>query len=77
MIPLKEIGECLVIDGNDEYFFRPSLIAMSSIGEPGEIVATFHLLHSGIAKTSKTLMMVFISQTRRFIVNLNVTYDFR
>ncbi len=46
MTPLKEIGECLVIDGDDEYFFRPSLIAMSSIGEPGEIVSTFHALHS-------------------------------
>lgn len=45
MTPLKEIGECLVIDGDDEYFYRPSLIAMSSIGEPGEIVSTFHALH--------------------------------
>lgn len=27
-------------------FFRPSLIAMSSIGEPGEIVSMFHALHS-------------------------------
>ncbi|WP_239952713.1 DUF6246 family protein [Pantoea sp. Z09] len=50
MTPLKEIGECLVIDGDDEYFFRPSLIAMSSIGEPGEIVSTFHALHSDAAK---------------------------
>lgn len=46
MTPLKEIGEYLVIDGDDEYFFRPSLIAMSSIGEPGEIVSMFHALHS-------------------------------
>jgi len=46
MTPLKEIGECLVIDGDEEYFFRPSLIAMSSIGEPDEIVSTFHALHS-------------------------------
>lgn len=46
MTPMKEIGECLVINGDDEYFFRPSLIAMSSIGEPGEIVSTFHALHS-------------------------------
>ena len=51
MTPLKEIGECLVIDGDDEYFFRPSLIAMSSIGEPGEIVSTFHALHSNEATT--------------------------
>lgn len=34
MTPMKEIGECLVINGDDEYFFRPSLIAMSSIGDP-------------------------------------------
>lgn len=46
MTQLKEMGECLVIDGDDEYFFRPSLIAMSSIGEPGEIVLTFHALYS-------------------------------
>lgn len=46
MTPLKGIGECLVIDGDDEYFFRPSLIAMSSIGEPGEIVSIFYALHS-------------------------------
>jgi len=45
MTPLKEIGECLVIDGDDEYFFRPSLIAISSIGESGEIDSAFHALH--------------------------------
>lgn len=42
MVPLKELGECLVTVGDRDYFFRPSLMAMSRIGEPAEIVQTFY-----------------------------------
>lgn len=42
MTPVKEIGECLITVGDEDYFFRPSLIAMSRIGEPAEIVQTFY-----------------------------------
>lgn len=45
MTPYKEIGECLITVGEDEYFFRPSFAAMSRIGEPQEIVQTFADLH--------------------------------
>lgn len=45
MTPIKEIGECLIICGDEEYFFRPSLINMIRIGEPAEIVRTFYDLH--------------------------------
>lgn len=45
MTPYKEIGECLITAGEDEYFFRPSFAAMSRIGEPQEIVQTFADLH--------------------------------
>jgi len=45
MTPYKEIGECLITAGEDEYFFRPSFSAMSRIGEPQEIVQTFADLH--------------------------------
>ncbi|MCU6669910.1 DUF6246 family protein [Enterobacteriaceae bacterium H4N4] len=45
MTPLKEIGECLITCGNEEYFFRPSFINMTRIGEPKEIVQTFYDLH--------------------------------
>lgn len=45
MTPYKEIGECLITAGEDEYFFRPSFAAMSRIGEPQEIVQTFAELH--------------------------------
>lgn len=45
MTPVKEFGECLISDGNEEYFFRPSLINMTRIGEPGEIVQAFYDLH--------------------------------
>lgn len=45
MTPYKEIGECLITVGEDEFFFRPSFAAMSRIGEPQEIVQTFADLH--------------------------------
>lgn len=46
MTPYKEIGECLITVGEDEYFFRPSFAAMSRIGEPREIVQAFYDLHN-------------------------------
>ncbi|MDI3440338.1 DUF6246 family protein [Erwinia sp. V90_4] len=46
MTPYKEIGECLITAGEDEYFFRPSFSAMSRIGEPQEIVQAFYDLHN-------------------------------
>jgi len=46
MNPYKEIGECLITSGEDEYFFRPSFAAMSRIGEPQEIVKAFYDLHN-------------------------------
>lgn len=45
MTPYKEIGECLITVGEDEYFFRPSFAAMSRIGEPQEVVQAFADLH--------------------------------
>ena len=45
MIPMKEIGECLISVGEKEYFFRPSFINMTRIGEPKEIVQAFYELH--------------------------------
>lgn len=46
MTPQKEIGECLISHGDDDYFFRPSFAAMSRIGEPQEIVQAFYDLHN-------------------------------
>ncbi|AXH43445.1 hypothetical protein MZUP3_150 [Erwinia phage vB_EhrS_49] len=46
MTPQKEIGECLISSGEDDYFFRPSFAAMSRIGEPQEIVQAFYDLHN-------------------------------
>lgn len=46
MTPFKDIGECLITIGDDEYFFRPSFAAMSRIGEPREIVQAFYDLHN-------------------------------
>jgi len=46
MTPYKEIGECLITAGENEYFFRPSFAAMSRIGEPQEIVYAFADLHN-------------------------------
>lgn len=45
MTPLREIGECLITAGDDEFFFRPSFINMTRIGEPREIVQAFYDLH--------------------------------
>lgn len=45
MTPLKEIGECLITCGDEEYFFRPSFINMTRIGDPKEIVQAFYDLH--------------------------------
>ncbi|MEY8769025.1 DUF6246 family protein [Erwinia sp. ACCC 02193] len=46
MTPQKEIGECLISHGENDYFFRPSFEAMSRIGEPDEIVKAFYDLHN-------------------------------
>lgn len=46
MTPLKEIGECLISAGDSEYFFRPSLINMTRIGDPADIVQTLYDLHN-------------------------------
>jgi len=46
MTPLKEIGECVICDGDNEYFFRPSLINMTRIGEPHEIVQALYDLYN-------------------------------
>lgn len=46
MTPYKEIGECLISYGDEDYFFRPSFAAMSRIGDPREIVQTFYDLHN-------------------------------
>ncbi|CAH3353898.1 DUF6246 family protein [Enterobacter hormaechei] len=45
MIPMKEIGEFLIAAGEKEYFFRPSFINMTRIGEPKDIVTAFYDLH--------------------------------
>lgn len=46
MTPWKEIGECLISFGAEDYFFRPSFAAMSRIGAPEEIVEVFYALHN-------------------------------
>lgn len=46
MTPLKEIGELVVSDAKNDYFFRPSFVNMAKIGEPKEIVEAFADLHS-------------------------------
>lgn len=46
MTPWKEIGECLISSGAEEYFFRPSFTAVSRIGTPEEIVEIFYALHN-------------------------------
>ncbi len=46
MAPAKEIGECLITMGEDDYFFRPSFANMMRIGNPQEIVQAFHHLHN-------------------------------
>lgn len=46
MVPFKAIGECLIIVGEKEYFFRPSFTSMSRIGTPEEIVEAFYALHN-------------------------------
>lgn len=45
MIPLKEIGECLISVNEEDYFFRPSFINMTRIGNPADIVQAFYDLH--------------------------------
>lgn len=45
MIPIKEIGECLISTHDADYMFRPSLANMMRIGDPHEIVQAFADLH--------------------------------
>lgn len=49
MTPVKEIGECRITVGEQDYFFRPSFMAMTRIGEPVEIVQAFYDLHNNEA----------------------------
>lgn len=42
MTPIKELGECVIGCGDQEFFFRPSFRNMACIGEPAEIVQTFY-----------------------------------
>ena len=46
MTPVKEIGECLITVGDDDYLFRPSFLNMTRIGDPQEIVQAFYYLHN-------------------------------
>lgn len=46
MIPMKEIGECLISTQDADYMFRPSFANMMRIGETQEIVQAFYDLHS-------------------------------
>ena len=46
MTPYKEIGECLVSQGDHDYFFRPSFANMMRIGDPEMIVQAFYELHN-------------------------------
>ena len=45
MIPLKELGEFLISINEEDYFFRPSFINMTRLGEPADIVQAFYDLH--------------------------------
>ena len=44
MTPITEIGEIVISTPDQEYFLRPSFIAMSRIGNPAEIVALYATL---------------------------------
>ena len=46
MTPVKEIGECLITLGDEDYFLRPSFSAMIGIGSREEIVRAFYDLHN-------------------------------
>jgi hypothetical protein len=56
MIPMKEIGECLISVGEEEYFFRPSFINMTRIGEPKEIVQAFMTHHDEISNVLQSAL---------------------
>ncbi|MDF7650748.1 DUF6246 family protein [Erwiniaceae bacterium L1_54_3] len=46
MVPLKELGECVISVGDRDYFFRPSFSNMMRIGDPEDIVQAFYDLHN-------------------------------
>ncbi|WP_322746292.1 DUF6246 family protein [Rouxiella badensis] len=50
MTPLREIGECVISAGNEDYFFRPSFANMTRIGSPQEIVQAYGDLHNDEVK---------------------------
>lgn len=45
MTPITEIGEMLISDTKNDYFFRPSFAAMTRIGSPAEIVEAYATLN--------------------------------
>lgn len=45
MTPITEIGEMLISDTKNDYFFRPSFAAMARIGSPTEIVEAYATLN--------------------------------
>lgn len=71
MIPLKEIGECLISDGDQDFFFRPSFIAMTQLGTPAEIVATFHdLFDDSVAR----MIVAEIQRLSRVSSSMRILY---
>ncbi|EBG0542797.1 hypothetical protein FIG92_11940 [Salmonella enterica subsp. enterica] len=49
MDALTDIGEMVISTRDDDYFLRPSFIAMTRIGSPDEIVAAYTTLNGGDA----------------------------
>lgn len=51
MQPITDIGECLISTAQRDYFFKPSLKAMTAIGSPVEIVQIYAELHGSEVRT--------------------------
>lgn len=79
MTPIKEIGEFVLADGNNEFFFRPSFAAMMRIGDPEQIVATYVELHSDnispVLNSAMAMHMQMPESQRRAYATINHSVD--
>lgn len=65
MTPIIEIGEMLISDSKNDYFFRPSFAAMTRIGNPAEIVESYATLNGAEANKYVGLMTEAVKHVQR------------
>lgn len=75
MTPITEIGEMVISDTKNDYFFRPSFAAMTRIGNPAEIVKAYATLNGAEASKLAALMTLAIEHAQSISSLRRVAYS--